>query len=101
MPAPIPPTRTSCVKTSSIVFALDAAPTAQTRLTVSGLPSQPNCRGSNLILGRLSTACDGRLREKLPKTVPSFGATVNRWLVAVMVPAPGMFCTTMPGRPGM
>ena len=27
MPAPIPPTRTSCVKTSSIVFTFDAAPT--------------------------------------------------------------------------
>ena len=76
-------------------------PTAQTRLIDSGLPIQPNWRGSNLMLGRSSSACDGRLREKLPMTVPSLAAALKTWLAATTVPAPGMFCTMIDGRPGM
>ena len=52
------------------------------------------------MLGRPSSACDGRLREKLPMTVPSLAAALKTWLAATTVPAPGMFCTMIDGRAG-
>jgi hypothetical protein len=36
-----------------------------------------------------------------PITVPSFGATLAMWFVATSEPAPGMFCTTICGLPGI
>jgi hypothetical protein len=54
----------------------EAAPTHITRLLSSGLPIQLNLLGSKRTLGRPMTAASVMLRDTIPITVPSFGATL-------------------------
>ena len=59
-----------------------------------------NFTGSKRTFATFITAAAGIERDGMPITVPSRGATLNTWLVATSVPAPGMFSTMMFGIAG-
>jgi hypothetical protein len=61
------------------------------------LPIQPSLRGSNF--APLISGSSGMVRPNVARTAPSRGAAVERYITALRLPAPGMFCGTMVGCP--
>src|SRR4051812_47145326 len=75
--APEPPTISSCVNTSAgVLTGVDPA-AVQIRAGNDVAPSHWKRRGAASILGWPIIAWLGKLREKVPMTVPSRGAWLN------------------------
>src|SRR5215468_12129195 len=101
-PAPVDPMMVGLVRMSDQDLMPAAVRKAQTPTSFEMLPSQPNFGASNCVPSlRPSSGSRKAPREKPPKVEPSLGAIVYRKFAALIEPAPGMFCTTIVGLPGM
>jgi hypothetical protein len=98
-PEPSPASANGLVSASCQVWIGVACQLAQRLELLAMLPSQVKLRPSNGASPRSGSS--GALRPIVAMTLPSFGATPWRYIAALMLPAPGMFCATTAGRPGM
>ena len=85
---------------SAMVFTFDVCQVKVISTSDDTRPTQLNFATSKRSPGvpRISSRIRPWLR--IPIAVPSFGARLNRWLAAAMLPAAGMFCATTDGWPG-
>jgi hypothetical protein len=97
---PVLPSTLSLERRSSIplILFVQKAQVLISRLT---LPIQPNLRGSNLARSGSSRGSVVLTGLIMAMTVPSRGATLAMYPVAVRLPAPGMFWTIKAGVPGI
>src|SRR5215217_839554 len=100
-PAPVPDNVDSNFCASAKVFTLDVCQVNTMLIRESTRPIQL----SSEVLKR--TPCDPSFSSSaavgapMAMTVPSFGETLNTWLIARKLPAPGVFFGTTVGLPGM
>ena len=94
------PTTISCLRRSSMVLIGDACQTMQTLTSSLALPIQVTLVGSNLAFTPISGS-NGSARWPVAIAVPSLGAMPWMWPISRRPLAPGMFCTTTFGLPGM
>src|SRR4051794_6714704 len=100
-PAPELPTRNCLLKRSSQVRMFELLQATQMPEVALIEPIQLNLRGSNFAAFSPYTGAYGTLEWISAMTLPSLGAAEWRYLVARKPPAPGMYCTTIFGSPGM
>src|SRR5215470_11739474 len=100
-PAPELPTTNSLSNRSCAVLIGDVCQATQIAVALFMLPIHCISRGSNFAPGAPNSGANGTLECTKPTVVPSRGATVAKYVMARMPPAPGMFCTTTCGLPGM
>ena len=86
---------------SAQVFTGAVCQSTNTLASSVPLPSQWNFIASNCVALLPISGSMARPRLNMPIVAPSFGATLNRKFAARSEPAPGMFCTTTVGWPGM
>ncbi len=101
-PEPVPPTVKPLLRCmSSQLWMPESVLNAQMLTSLVMLPIQVSLVGSKWTVPGLSSGSIARPRPKVAMTVPSRGATPMRYWITRRLPAPGMFCGTMAGWPGM
>src|SRR6185312_14645500 len=98
---PAAPTTRSLVLRSSKVTTPLRLDDTQTLTSLLALPIHENLTASNDVPGRPRIGSNGVPRLIAPNTEPSFAAAPYSQLVRRRLPAPGMFCGSTVGLPGM